>query len=428
MLGLLAVLWAPPAAAGTLPAGELLAGQHAALDARFAAPGASDRPQRTLASALAQLTPGFREAQRDWRAARPDSAWPMLVIGLTELRRAEALRDDAPLHTLPAARRRAVEQSWTAAREALEAALTRDPSLGPAHAGLLRLERAGIRGMSARALFERARRQAGGSWSVLAEMLAAATAEPMSARKTLEYLHGVTRRAIRRHPDFVLLAATADCALLQSGDYPDDDERRTALAEVPGGKDSPYCQDRLVALALAGGDAGDALTHALLAEIAEPDDRRRLQVARLLAIRQGTEAARRWLTDAIDRHGPTPASLRRLASLHWQSGADTDARRLLGLAAVWFPVDEASWALRGQLLARQPDEQEAAADSLATALRLDPSRSVWWTEWLRLRGRLPCPDEAFRFSEVCAIWRCPDRVRRDPTLATLARPLERRCG
>lgn len=383
---------------------------------------------RELALELAQLTPAYREAQARWREARAQSPWPYLVIGLTEARRIDSLRGDLPVHALPAARRRAVVQAWSAAREALEAALLRDPGLGPAHAALLRLERVGVRGMSARALFERARRRAGGSWSVLAEMLDAAVAETVPSRKTLEYLHGVTRRAIRRHPDFARLAATADCALLQAGEYLDAEERRAALAEVPAQQDSAYCQDQLAALAEAAGDSGAALAHALHAEAAQPDDRRRLRVATLLASRQGADAARVWLTETIDRHGPTPATLRRLASLHWQTGADADALRLLGLAVVWFPLDEAAWALRGQLLARQPGELEAAAQSLATAVRLDPARVALWTEWLRLQGQLPCPITPFRFGTACTAWRCPDRVRRDPGLLALARQLERRCG
>jgi hypothetical protein len=429
LLGLLAVLIAPSVLAITISGGELLDGRHAVLEARFTAlRGASDRSRRALALELAQLTPAYRDAQQAWRDARPDQPWPLLVIGLTETRRAEVLLEDRPLHTLPATRRRAVQQAWAEARAALEAALALDPALGPAHAALLRLEREGIRGMSARALFERARRQAGGSWSLLAEMLDAAVGEAAPARKTLEYLHGVTRRAIGRHADFAMLAATADCALLQAAEYLDAEERRDALAEVEAQQDSAYCQDRQAALALAAGDDGSALGHALMAEHRQPDDARRLHIAALLAARHGPVAARIWLTVAIDRHGPTPATLRRLASLHWQSGEDADARRLLGLTVVWFPLDEAAWALRGQLLAREPGEREAAAQSLATAVRLDPSRVALWSELMRLYGQLPCPATPFRFSAVCTAWRCPDRVRRDPGLTALARQLERRCG
>lgn len=413
----------------TPSAGALLADEHAVLEARFLARrGASDQPLRLLALELSAPTPDYDQARQRWREARPALPWPHLVIGLAEARRAEALLDGRALHTLPVARRQAVERAWNTARDALEVALQRDPRLGPAHAGLLRLEHAGIRGMSARALFERARQQAGASWSVLAEMLEAAVGDATPSRKTLEYLHGVTRRAIGRHPDFAILAATADCALLLVGDLADDDGRRDALAEVPGQQTSPYCQDRLAAFAAAAGDDGAALAHALLAETAQPDDARQLRIASLLTRRQGPVAARHWLAGAIDRHGPTPAALRRLASLHWQSGNDADALRFLALAVVWFPLDESAWALRGQLLARQPDAQEAAAASLATALRLDPSRTGWWAEWLRLRSRLPCPARDARFSEICNVWHCPDRVRRDPTLVMLARQLERRCG
>lgn len=407
---------------------ELLAGRHPALAARFAASrGASDRGTQALALELAQLTPGYRDAQRAWRLARPEEPWPALVIGLTEARWAEALREGKPLHALPAARQRAVHRAWAEARAALEDALQRDPGLGPAHAALLRLEREGIRGLSARALFDRARRQAGGSWSVLAEMLDAAV-DNAASRKTLEYLHGVSRRAIRLHPDFAALAATADCALLQAAEYLDADERRDALAAVEGHYDSPRCQDQLATLALAAGDSGTALAHALLAEAARPDDERRLRIAGLLASRQGPAAARVWLAAAIDQHGPTPATLRRLASLHWQTDRDADARRLLALGVVWFPLDEAAWTLRAQLLAREPTEHPAAAQSLMVAVRLDPSRVALWSELLRLQGQLPCPITSFRLAEACAAWRCPDRVRRDPELLALARQLERRCG
>lgn len=389
--------------------------------------GADRALQRELET-LAQLSPAFREARAAWSRARPQSPWPLLGIGLAEDRAAEAWLEGGALHALPPARRRAVLRAWESAAAAYEAALVLDPALGPAHAGLLRLERVGASGRSARALFERARQRAGASWSVLDEMLKAATADAGASRKTLEYLHGVTRRAVARHPDFRALAATADCALIEQEEAFDPEERRLALLEVPAAGDSAFCQERLAALARSAGNPGDELAFLLAAQVLEAEDRRRLRIAALRAIDVGPASAREELAASIDRHGPTPASLRRLASLHWQLGEDADALRLLGLAVVWFPLDEAAWALRGQLLARQPAQIEAATQSLATALRLNPAHVEPWAEWLRLQSRLPCPAAAQRFTSSCAAWGCPDRVRRDPALLALARQLERRCG
>lgn len=425
---LLATLIATPAAASTLVA-ELLAGRFESLEQQLSArDGASDRALQRDLETLAQLSPPFREARAAWARARPDSPWPLLGIGLAEDRAAEAWLEGGPWHALPPARRRAVLRAWESAATAYEAALALDPSLGPAHAGLLRLERAGASGRSARALFERARLRAGASWSVLDEMLKAATADTGASRRTLEYLHGVTRRAVPRHADFRALAAGADCALIEQEEAFDPDERRQALLEVPGVGDSAYCQEQLAALARSAGDAVGELAFLLAAQGLEATDRRRLRIAARRAIDAGPAPAREELAASIDRHGPTPASLRRLASLHWQLGEDADALRLLGLAVVWFPLDEAAWALRGQLLARQPDQLEAAAQSLATALRLNPASVETWAEWLRLQSRLPCPAASQPFAGSCAAWGCPDRVRRDPALNALARQLERRCG
>lgn len=424
----LATLIATPAAANTLVA-ELFAGRFDQLEERLSAlnQGADRTLQRELES-LAQLSPPFREARTAWARARPGSPWPLLGIGLAEDRAAQAWLEGGALHALPPARRRAVLRAWDSAATAYEAALVLDPALGPAHAGLLRLERVGASGRSARALFDRARFRAGASWSVLDEMLKAATADPGASRKTLEYLHGVTRRAVARHPDFRALAATADCALIEQEEAFDPEERRLALLEVAGVDGSAYCQERLAALARSAGDPVDELVFLLAAQQLEAEDRRRLRIAALRAIDAGPAPAREELAASIDRHGPTPASLRRLASLHWQLGEDADALRILGLAVVWFPLDEAAWALRGQLLARQPAQIEAAAQSLATALRLNPAIVEPWAEWLRLQSRLPCPLAPLRFTSSCAAWGCPDRVRRDPELNALARQLEKRCG
>lgn len=424
---LLSALIAAPAAASTLVA-ELFAARYEVLEARLAALNArSDRTLQRELQMLAQLAPPHRAARENWTQARRGSAWPALVTGLAEASLADALLEERPLYTLPPARRRAVIAAWTAAAAAFEAALARDPALGPAHAGLLRLERAGARGRSARALFERARQHAGASWSVLDEMLQAAGTTPGMSRKTLEYLHGVTRRAERRHPDFRGLAATADCLLLDQVEAVDPEERREAIEAVPAHADSPACQDRLAALARARGDSAAALTHAESAEALQADDARRLQIASLRARVRGASVAREDLAAAIDRHGPTPANLRRLALLHWQLGEDADALRILGLAVVWFPLDEAAWTLRGQLLARDVDQLEAASQSLATALRLDPSPTDHWAELLRLQARLPCGASVTDFARSCAAWGCPDRVRRDAALKRLAQRLESRC-
>lgn len=407
----------------------MLAGQYAELGARLQAlHGASDQALQRELRGLAQLTPAFRDARQRWAAQQPESPWPALTIGLSEARLAAALLEDHPLHTLPPARRRAVLAAWSRAATSYEAAIRRNPALGPAHAGLLHLKRAGARGHSARALFERARQRAGASWSVLDEMLRAAGADPEVSRKTLEYLHGVSRRAVPRHPDFRALAATADCMLLVHAEFLDTLERRESLLAVAAVEESPDCQDHLAAIARSVGDLATTLRHSAAAEALQADDSRRLRIAALRATQTGPAAARDELAAAIDRHGPTPATLRRLASLHWQLGEDTDALRILGLAVVWFPLDEAAWALRGQLLARQPEQQEAAAQSLATALRLDAGHATRWAELLRLVQRLPCQAVPLSFSANCATWGCPDRVRRDPALLALARQQERRCG
>lgn len=425
-VALAALLLAPPAEASAATA--FFSGDFPALESRFEAlKGRSDRALQQELGELAQLTPRHRDARRRWLATRPERAWPHLLVGLSEARLGSALLEERPLYTLPPARRRAVIAAWTAAATAFEAALARDPALGPAHAGLLRLERAGARGRSARALFERARQHAGASWSVLDEMLQAAGTTPGMSRKTLEYLHGVTRRAERRHPDFRGLAATADCLLLDQVEAVDPEERREAIEAVPAHADSPACQDRLAALARARGDSAAALTHAESAEALQADDARRLQITSLRARVRGASVAREDLAAAIDRHGPTPANLRRLALLHWQLGEDADALRILGLAVVWFPLDEAAWTLRGQLLARDVDQLEAASQSLATALRLDPSPTDHWAELLRLQARLPCGASVTDFARSCAAWGCPDRVRRDAALKRLAQRLESRC-
>ncbi|MCU0754487.1 MAG: hypothetical protein MUE46_05110 [Xanthomonadales bacterium] len=420
---------AVPASAAHPAAAELLAGQYTLLEARLQAlGGASDQALQHELRELALLTPEYREARQRWRADRPASPWPALTIGLSEARQAAALLEDREWHTLPPARRRAVLAAWASAATAYESAIRHRPALGPAHAGLLRLKRAGARGHSARALFERARQRAGASWSVLDEMLQTAASDPGVSRKTLEYLHGVSRRAAPRHPDFRALAATADCTLLMHAEFLDPEERRESQLAVPAADRSPDCQDQLAALARSVGDLATALRHAAAAEALQADDSRRLRIAALRATLAGPAAARDELAAAIDRHGPTPATLRRLASLHWQLGEDADALRILGLAVVWFPLDEAAWALRAQLLARQPEQAEAAAQSLATALRLDAGDAQRWSEWLRLQARLPCASTPIRFTEACAAWGCPDRVRRDPALNTLAKQLERRCG